>query len=62
MDELKMVPVNIFFPRSASIYFHLKQKQSLKWFKVASFFVWGRESKEGYRALNPLTVHEEDER
>jgi len=28
MDELKMVPVNIFFPRSAaSIFFHLKQKK-----------------------------------
>jgi len=34
MDELEMVPVNVFFPRSVAI-FHLKQKQRVKWFKLA---------------------------
>jgi len=36
MDELEMVPVNVFSPRSVAI-FHLKQKQRVKWFKVAKY-------------------------
>jgi len=36
MDELEMVPVNVFFPRSVAI-FHLKQKLRVKWFKVAKY-------------------------
>jgi len=39
MDELKMVPVNIFF--------HLKQKRRVKWFKVASFLFEEEKDKKG---------------